>query len=223
MFRTELRKFGRLYQLQATISRPKVAADDEIASWTIDTKAEDWQTRTAYDFLRFEDFIQQDLASPIWRTVFSAVWIYWRLVFAGTIARFGKANWRFATFITYPHLMLLLEAACAGSHRLCLREGAECARHSRHFQHRHRDRPVRRPARHRAEIHRERHLRALSLVRHDLDLGVLAPRAPRMGRSASTASRSIWSRRPKAPTPKKSSSSAIAPDRSCRRKCWRAR
>ena len=111
MFRTELRKFGRLYQLQATISRPKVAADDEIASWTIDTKADDWQTRTAYDFLRFEDFIQQDLASPIWRTVFSAVWIYWRLVFAGTIARFGKANWRFATFITYPHLMLLLEAA----------------------------------------------------------------------------------------------------------------
>ena len=115
MFRTELRKFGRLYQLQATISRPKVAADDEIASWTIDTKAEDWQTRTAYDFLRFEDFIQQDLASPIWRTVFSAVWIYWRLVFAGTIARFGKANWRFATFITYPHLMLLLEAACAAA------------------------------------------------------------------------------------------------------------
>ena len=89
MFRTELRKFGRLYQLQATISRPKVAPDDEIASWTIDTKAEDWQTRTAYDFLRFEDFIQQDLAAPIWRTVFSAVWIYWRLVFAGTIARFG--------------------------------------------------------------------------------------------------------------------------------------
>ena len=113
MFRTELRKFSRLYQLTATISRPKVASDDEIASWTIDTTASDWQTRTAYDFLRFEDFIQQDLASPIWRTVCHSVWIYWRLVFAGTIARFGKANWRFATFITYPHLMLLLEAAGA--------------------------------------------------------------------------------------------------------------
>jgi hypothetical protein len=113
MFRTELRKFGRLYQLQATISRPRVASDDEIASWTIDTRAEDWHTHTAYDFLRFEDFIQQDLASPVWRTVFRAVWIYWRLLFAGTIARFGKANWRFATFITYPQLMLLLEAAGA--------------------------------------------------------------------------------------------------------------
>ena len=113
MFRTELRKFGRLYQLSASTSRPQAAPDGEIASWTIDTKADDWQTRTDYDFLRFEDFIQSDLASPIWRTVFHAVWIYWRLVFAGTIARFWKANWRFATFITYPHFLLLAEAICA--------------------------------------------------------------------------------------------------------------
>ena len=109
MFRTELRKFSRLYHVNATISRPKVAADDEIASWTIETKAADWQTRTSYDFLQFEDFIQRDLAQPIWQTVFHAVWIYWRLVFAGTIARFTRANWRFTAFISYPHIVLLLE------------------------------------------------------------------------------------------------------------------
>ena len=125
MFRTELRKFGRLYQLSATMSRPKVAPDDEIASWTIETKADDWQTRTAYDFLRFEDFIQRDLASPIWRTVFQAVWIYWRLVFAGTIARFWRANWRFATFITYPHFVLLLEALCAAGIAFVFEKGLD--------------------------------------------------------------------------------------------------
>ena len=110
MFRTELRKFGRLYQLSASISRPQVAADGETASWTIETKAGDWQTRTSYDFLRWEDLIQRDLAAPIWGTVFHAIWIYWRLVFSGTIARFWKAHWRFATFITYPHVVLLIEA-----------------------------------------------------------------------------------------------------------------
>ena len=125
MFRTELRKFGRLYQLSATMSRPKVAPDDEIASWTIETKADDWQTRTAYDFLRFEDFIQRDLASPIWRTVFQAVWIYWRLVFAGTIARFWRANWRFATFITYPHFVLLLEALCTAGIAFVFEKGLD--------------------------------------------------------------------------------------------------
>jgi hypothetical protein len=110
MFRTELRKFGRLYQLAATISRPQVASDGETASWTIETKASDWQTRTDYDFLRWEDLIQRDLAGPIWRTVFHAMWIYWRLVFGGTIARFWKAHWRFATFISYPHFLLFNEA-----------------------------------------------------------------------------------------------------------------
>jgi hypothetical protein len=110
MFRTELRKFGRLYQLAATISRPQVAPDGETASWTIETKANDWQTRTSYDFLRWEDLIQRDLAAPIWRTVFQAMWIYWRLVFGGTIARFWKAHWRFATFISYPHFLLFVEA-----------------------------------------------------------------------------------------------------------------
>src|ERR1017187_932339 len=109
MFRTELRKFGRLYQLTATISRPQSATDGETASWTIETKAGDWQTRTSYDFLRWEDLIQRDLAAPIWRTVFHAMWIYWRLVFGGTIARFWQAHWRFATFITYPHFLLLIE------------------------------------------------------------------------------------------------------------------
>jgi hypothetical protein len=110
MFRTELRKFALLYELAATISRPQSAADGETASWTIETKASDWQTRTSYDFLRFEDLIQRDLASPVWGTVLRAMWIYWRLVFGGTIARFWRAHWRFATFITYPHFLLFNEA-----------------------------------------------------------------------------------------------------------------
>ncbi len=113
MFRTELRKFGRLYQLTATISRPQSAPDGETASWTIETKANDWQTRTSYDFLRWEDLIQHDLAAPVWRTVLHAMWIYWRLVFGGTIARFWKAHWRFATFISYPHFLLFNEALVA--------------------------------------------------------------------------------------------------------------
>src|SRR5260370_37846997 len=123
MFRTELRKFGGLYQLAATIGRPRVADDGEIASWTIDTKAGDWQTRTSYDFLRFEDLIQRDLASPIWRTVFHAMWIYWRLVFGGTIARFWKAHWRFATFLTYPPFLLFLDGPCAPGVAFSFREG----------------------------------------------------------------------------------------------------
>jgi hypothetical protein len=125
MFRTELRKFARLYGISATTTRPQTAPHGEMASWSIETKAADWQTRTDYDFLRFEDFIQRDLAQPIWRTVFHAVWIYWRLVFSGTAFRFFKANWRFATFITYPHLMLLAEAFCTAAVAFAIERGLD--------------------------------------------------------------------------------------------------
>jgi pimeloyl-ACP methyl ester carboxylesterase len=114
MFRTELRSFARLYGISASVTRPQSADGGERASWTIETKADDWQTRTDYDFLRFEDFIQKDLAQPIWRIVLHAVWIYLRLIVRGTALRFFMTSWRFATFITWPHLVMLAEALCVG-------------------------------------------------------------------------------------------------------------
>jgi hypothetical protein len=114
MFRTELRKFGRLYDLATTVSRPKRPPDGEFAgesaSWCIETTGDGWQTRTDYEFLRWEDLIQRDLAWPIWKTLAYAIAIYWRLVFSGTMGRFWAAHWRFATFISYPHVLLLNEA-----------------------------------------------------------------------------------------------------------------
>ncbi|MDB5573645.1 MAG: hypothetical protein JWR79_802 [Tardiphaga sp.] len=113
MFRTELRRFAQLYGITTTITRPKSAADGSMASWAIETSAADWRTHTSYDFLRFEDLIQDDLQWPIWRTLMHAIAIYWRLVFAGTLRRFWKAHWRFAIFISYPHFVLLNETIWA--------------------------------------------------------------------------------------------------------------
>lgn len=114
MFRTELRKFGRLYGLTTTVGRPKEHAPGEFAhesaGWTIETTGEGWQTKTNYDFLRWEDLIQRDLAAPIWRTLIHGMLIYWGLVFSGTMGRFWRAHWRFATFISWPHFVLLNEA-----------------------------------------------------------------------------------------------------------------
>jgi hypothetical protein len=125
MFRTELRKFARLYGVDAAIGRPQSADNNEMASWTIETKAADWQTRTDYDFLRFEDFIQRDLAQPIWRIVFHAIWIYLRLIVRGTAFRFFASSWRFATFITWPHIVLLAEALCVGAVAWAVEKGLD--------------------------------------------------------------------------------------------------
>ena len=109
MFRTELRKSDQLYGIESTIGRPQSSADGSMASWTIDSQGDGWQTHTSYDFLRWEDLIQQDLVRPIWRTVLEASVIYWQLVFGGIVTRFWRAHWRFATFITYPHFVLFNE------------------------------------------------------------------------------------------------------------------
>ena len=178
MFRTELRKFGRLYQLAATISRPQSAPDGETASWTIETKAGDWQTRTSYDFLRWEDLIQRDLAAPIWRTVFHADVDLLAAGFGGTIARFWRAHWRFATFISYPHFLLFIEALFSLRHSVRLREGFGSAGHSRHVQYRCIGGLVRRIPRQHAEIHGEFDISALFALRHDLDLGILHRQRP---------------------------------------------
>src|SRR3569623_2091948 len=115
MLRTELRKFGRLYQLNATIDRPQSAPDGETASWSIETQGNGWRTHSDYDFLRFEDLIQRDLQWPIWRTVGLAMAIYWRLAVNGTMGRVWRAHWRFATFISYPHFLFFNEAIWSGA------------------------------------------------------------------------------------------------------------
>ena len=127
MFRTELRKFEKLYGLSARIGRPEKDGEGRIASWTIATQGPDWQTHTTYDFLRFEDFIQRDLSLPIWRIVSYTIWIYLRLIFRGTLFRFMKANWRFLTFMTVPHIAFWCEFAIVALAASVVRRGLEAA------------------------------------------------------------------------------------------------
>jgi pimeloyl-ACP methyl ester carboxylesterase len=125
MFRTELRKFEKLYGLSTSMSRPRNISETEIAAWTIETRAADWQTRTTYDFLRFEDFIQRDLNLPIWHIVSYTIWIYLRLIVHGTVFRFMRANWRFLTFITFPHIVFWCEVAILAFVASLVRRGLE--------------------------------------------------------------------------------------------------
>jgi pimeloyl-ACP methyl ester carboxylesterase len=46
-------------------------------------------------------------------------------MFGGTIARFWKAHWRFATFITYPHFVLFLEALLVAGIAFAFEQGLD--------------------------------------------------------------------------------------------------
>ena len=162
----------------------KCAPDGETASWTIETKAGDWQTRTSYDFLRWEDLIQRDLAAPIWRTVFHAMWIYWRLVFGGTIARFWRAHLAVRDLHQLPAFPAVDRGAGRPGHRICLRKRPGSAAVFPACS----ALPPRPPlfvaVLGTALKYTENLTYLLYLLsRHDLDLGILAPPAAGMGRA----------------------------------------
>ena len=141
----------------------------------------DWQTRTSYDFLRFEDLIQRDLAAPIWRTVFhgdvdllaAGVRRHHRAVLEGALAVRDLHH--------LPAFPAAQRSAVVAGHRVRLRQGLEALGIPGPFSIAAAAARVRRRARHHAEIHRKPDLSALSAVRHDLDLGILAPPAAGMG------------------------------------------
>ena len=223
MFRTELRKFGRLYQLSATVSRPKAAADGETASWTIETKGGRLADANRLRLPALRGFHPErprraDLAHGLPCRVD---------LLAPGVLRHHRPVCQSELAVCDLHHLSAYRAAAGGAwrrrHRLRVRNRPRRARCSPAVQHCGRDRAVRRAGRHHAEIHREQHLCALSAVGHDLDLGILAPPAPRMGCAHRPLCAASDQRDARPATPTRSSSSATVRDRFSARKFWRAR
>jgi pimeloyl-ACP methyl ester carboxylesterase len=113
MFRSELRKFEALYGIKSTIERPTGEADRPVASWTIETSAEDWRTVSRYDFLHWEDLIIPDFARPIWWTIGYSFYVLGYSILSGGMLRMWRAHWRFVIFLLYPFALFGCMVAAA--------------------------------------------------------------------------------------------------------------
>src|SRR5262249_25655786 len=75
---------------------------DDIAHWTVATKAPNWQTFTRYEFVRFEHVVAAAARRPIARQIARTLhWMFDDLT-SGALWRTVRAAWRFAL-----HLMVL--------------------------------------------------------------------------------------------------------------------
>jgi len=101
-----MRKFRpAAIRLSATISRqPSSAQTARPASRTIETKAGDWQTTPDTISCDGKNLIKRDLASPIWRTVFHAMWIYLAYGLRRQPSRDSgePQNWPVCDLMSYP-------------------------------------------------------------------------------------------------------------------------
>jgi hypothetical protein len=101
LFTRELARFTKTWGIEAELSELVVDSDD-IAHWTVATKAPNWQTFTRYEFVRFEHVVTAAARRPIVRQI--ARTLHWMFddVASGAVWRTVRAAWRFAL-----HLMVL--------------------------------------------------------------------------------------------------------------------
>jgi hypothetical protein len=108
LFRAEFARFRKLYGLAGKISRPRAPDDRFAATWDIKTDGPGWSVETTYEFLRLDDVIRRDFARPAWWKILHELRVFATIIADGTYARMVRASWRFALFITYPLLLLLI-------------------------------------------------------------------------------------------------------------------
>lgn len=101
LFARDLARFSKTWGIEASVSELVVDSDD-IAHWTVATKAPDWQTSTRYEFVRFEHVVTAAAARSMVRQIARTLhWMFDDLV-SGAFWRTVRAAWRFAL-----HLMVL--------------------------------------------------------------------------------------------------------------------
>ena len=113
-FRQELGRFRDLHGLKAVVSRPEGGAGEISARWLVTTAGPDWQVKTTYELLRWDDVVRADAGRPIWRKIALGWLMLVRFMLNGTLLRLGRAHWRFAGFFVYPYLTLLALVLASG-------------------------------------------------------------------------------------------------------------
>jgi hypothetical protein len=99
-------RFNRLCACSAIV-QPLQIESAQLAHWQVDLRGSDWHIATHYDFLRFEDFVVDDMSRPLPRHIFrAAAWIVGDLL-SGSHFRIFSASWRFGLFHLSLQLMLL--------------------------------------------------------------------------------------------------------------------
>jgi len=117
LFRTEYRKFCKLYNLDGNIGNRSDTPGRFTTTWPVVTQGHDWRVETTYEFLRWEDIIRRDFERPAWRVILISVCAILISLFDGSYARILRAHWRFGVFLAYPFTLLLgwtLLSAVAG-------------------------------------------------------------------------------------------------------------
>lgn len=113
LFRTELRKFTGVYNIQTTLSKAESSERRHETIWTVKAAGDGWNVESTYHFLRWEDLILADFARPAWWKIFHFLKVIASWLVDGTLMRVARASWRCCCFMLYTPITLVLIASIA--------------------------------------------------------------------------------------------------------------
>jgi hypothetical protein len=111
-FRREATTFQKTWNAAATVS-DLIQTSSLDAHWTVSAQGPNWSTHTVYQPLPWHDIVLADLAGPPIPRLRAAATTFWDFVASGTMARYFRANWRYALFFLVPFLDVVLFALVA--------------------------------------------------------------------------------------------------------------
>lgn len=112
-----LERSAACWGLRAEAGPAHASADGVLLAFPASLAGPDWRTEAEIRILGWDDVIVHDLAVPLPRRFAAGVLALARLLADGTLARYGRAHWRYLLFVALPVAMLagaLLAGLLAG-------------------------------------------------------------------------------------------------------------
>src|SRR5581483_8998961 len=101
-----LRKFGALWDAEATAGAPTLSDDAMEMNWHVTVRGRNWTTETHYTVLRWDDLMAPYVQRSWIGRVLSGYGALLRLAAEGMFVRYFRANFRYGLFVLYPFLLL---------------------------------------------------------------------------------------------------------------------
>ena len=103
-FVEELRRFEKIWASRVMASDPTITED--CARWSLVSQGPNWQVRTDYRLLRWDDIIVEYEQGPLWRRILRGTHAFFDFVAGGALIGYIRNNWRYAGFFLYPFVLL---------------------------------------------------------------------------------------------------------------------
>lgn len=106
-FIREMARFNKAWNLQGTVSPPRVSADGAVASWTVESYGPNWRVATDFHWFRWDDFVTADGARSDWLRFPLGIAALMEFILTGTVTRYFVIAWRYGGFFLFPLLYIV--------------------------------------------------------------------------------------------------------------------